>query len=152
MPFDELLARIVRRVISHGRSRHAETVLSDAATAEADQLWQATQPANAAQPTCDEAERLAAARSALGWLYCQRWLSLLPDDNCRVELAHAIVFLEPLADDLNMIPEPLRAISILGASADVAMQGAIALSMLEQLKAHPIRHFSTPASSCPRRS
>ncbi|MBY8862393.1 CHAT domain-containing protein [Nocardia sp. CA2R105] len=130
MSFDELQTRIHHRLITYHRSGQAETILGDEALAEANEVWQAAQPADGDHLTREDSERLEAARFALGWLHFLRWKALPSFDPHA--LARAIFFFEPLDWDIEMFPEPLRV--VVGASAEARVQGDLAAHLLQHVQ------------------
>nr|WP_157527249.1 CHAT domain-containing tetratricopeptide repeat protein [Kibdelosporangium sp. MJ126-NF4]CEL13672.1 hypothetical protein [Kibdelosporangium sp. MJ126-NF4] len=120
MSFDESLRQLLRRVDTYWRTGDATGILNDSATADAVAVLRAAQG--------DEA-RLASAHHAVGWLYFGRSTAQVPPAHL-VELARAIVLLEPLADEPDAIPEPLR--TVLGPDADPEHQFSLAGQLLQE--------------------
>jgi hypothetical protein len=63
--FDELLERVRQRVTAYQRSHRPDILLSGEALVDADEMWQAAQPADPAHITPQDRQRLEAARQAL---------------------------------------------------------------------------------------
>jgi tetratricopeptide (TPR) repeat protein len=119
--FDILLRRTYGRVVEFSQSAQANVILADAALVEAAELWTATQPADAGHLTLEEDRQIRAARRVIGTLHFLRYAASAPQDIA--ELARAIVFLAPLADDPVSIPPELH--QVLGSQADVAVQATL---------------------------
>ncbi|MGX6747264.1 CHAT domain-containing protein [Streptomyces xantholiticus] len=127
MLFDELLERVHRRLIRYQQSSEADVVLGESALAEAGELWQSAQPVTPDHPTPDENQRLAVARHAMEWLHLFRYAAL-PTGPDNPELARAIIFFQPLADNPDMIPEALEV--LVGPTADADTQADVAADLL----------------------
>ncbi|MFX0578712.1 CHAT domain-containing protein [Nocardia nepalensis] len=126
MSYNELLRKLLERILTHNRGETIDTaILDDTALDDAAaELWSAAQPTDPDHPSLEDSERLVVARNILGTLHTLRYM-VLPDGPDVQELARAIVLVEPIAHlGIEAIPEVLH--NILGEAADPVAQADLA--------------------------
>ncbi|SDD55415.1 CHAT domain-containing protein [Actinokineospora iranica] len=133
MSFDDLTRQVRWRLDAYRETREAGAVMDEAALAEADRLWRAARTRSTGRPESEDRRRLAVAHHALGWLFFLRTVATPPRPGRLWDLARAVVFCAPLADDPGAIPAPLHA--LIGPDADIDQQTALAFDLVEDAAA-----------------
>ncbi|MFJ9181367.1 CHAT domain-containing protein [Streptomyces sp. NPDC102360] len=133
MSFDDLTGQVQWRLNTYRETREAGVVMDEAALAEADRLWRAARPRSAERPEPEDRRRLAVAHHTLGWLFFLRTIASPPRPGRLWDLARAVVFSAPLADDAHAVPAPL--LTLVGPDADADQQTALACDLVEDADA-----------------
>jgi hypothetical protein len=127
MPIDDLTARVDDIVVEYLDTRSRGLILGSEASREGTALWKAVRAVDLdTAPRWLDAQA-AKANVALGWLYYWRYREA-SGPRKQAELARALLCLDPVSDDVSVVPAELS--PVIGRFTDPDSQAELAASLL----------------------